>query len=651
MKRRFFISLTFLMTLLWPALAPAMAQENGVAPEEVAAAVAPEPGPTDPAELEAFLDELIPRQLAENHIAGATIAVVRDGRVLLTKGYGYADVDAGTPVDPEQSVFLIGSVGKQFTWTSVMQLAEQGKLDLDADINTYLDFRIPDTYPQPITLRHLLTHTAGFEDLYFEFLTLDPTQLMSERDWMMTHIPARVRPPGEAAAYSNYGTQLAGYIVARVSGQPYEQYVQTKIFEPLGMTHSTAESPAPANIQLAVGYLTVDGDFQEAPSFFGQPAMFPAGAHGSTAADMAQFMLALLADGDAAQGRILSAATVAQMHDTLYTPDPRLRGTAYGLFDISDNGRRTLGHDGDTLGYKSLMLLLPEERLGVFVSYNGEEADGLTRQHFGFQRAFFDHYYTPPTVEPIEPPADFAARAGRFEGSYRMARRAHSSMEKYRSMNPEIVVSDPGDGTLNIGTPWGEWRYVEAGPLYFRQVDGPSALLFRENGQGRLTHMFVDLAPQFAFERMQWYELPGFNMGLVLVCALVFLLGILVGAVRLIQSRRAGKGVGPASRGARAATWLLLAICVVNLLFVAGVFLWGEANLTPLFGITPVFRGVLVLGVVSAVLTIAALVYTALAWRDRYWGVGGRATYTLVTVAAVAFVWFLNFWNLLGWRF
>jgi CubicO group peptidase (beta-lactamase class C family) len=657
MKRRFFISLAFLMTLLLPVIAPAMAQENRVAPEEVAAAVAPEQGPADPVELEAFLDDLLTRQLAEHHIAGAAVSVVKDGRLLLARGYGYADVENGIPVDPEQTVFYIGSVGKLFTWTAVMQLVEQGQLDLDADINTYLDFRIPDTYPEPITLRHLLTHTPGFEDLYLENLALDAGDLMPEREWLVSHMPARVRPPGDAAAYSNYGTQLAGYIVARVSGQPYTQYIQEHILDPLGMTHSTAYSPVPPDLlaRTAVGYRYVDSVFQPGPNFIGQPAMVPAGSHASTATDMARFMIAHLADGDSdanlAQGRILSGSTVEQMHATLYAPDPRLRGTAYGLFDISENGRRTLGHDGDTMGFKTQLLLLPDENLGIFVAYNGEEASALTLQHFGFQRAFFDHYYSPPAVEPVQPPADFAGRAGRFEGSYRMARAAYTTLEKYRNIMGGVEISDPGDGTLLIQTPWGEWRYVEVEPLYFRQADGASAIVFRADDQGRITHMFMDVAPQFAFEKLKWYEIPGFNMGLVLVCILLFLSVIPVAVIRFIRNRRPGGEPEAAPRGARAAGWILLGICVLNLLFVAGAVLWGEANVTPLFGISPIFKIVLGLGVVSAALTAVALVYTALAWKDRRGSIAGRVYYTLVTAAAVAFVWFLNFWNLLGWRF
>lgn len=657
MKPRLFLHLGLWIALLLMAVGPAAARnETGAARTSLSTATSRQEGPTDPSELEAFLDDLFARQMAEHHIAGAAVSVVKDGRPIFTKGYGYADLANAVPVDPELTLFPMGSVGKLFTWTAVMQLVERGKLDLDTDINTYLDFRIPDTYPQPITLKHLLTHTAGFEELYFESLAVDEATLMHAREWLTGHMPARVRPPGDAAAYSNYGTALAGYIVARVSDQSYEAYIEEHILAPLGMTHTTPRSPMPSVLraQAAVGYMIVEGHHQPAPEFMGQPAIVPVGAHAASAADMARYMIALLSDGGAADPpstvpRILNESTVRQMHNTLYTPDPRLRGTAYGLFDISDNGRRTLGHDGDTLGFKAQLLLLPDENLGVFVVYNGEEADGLTRQHFGFQRAFFDHYFPPPPVEPIHPPVDFAARAGRFEGSYRMTRSAYTTLEKYRNtMMGAVEISDPDDGTLQVETPWGAWSFVEVEPLYFRRTDGQVALAFREDDRGRITHAFIDVAPQMAFEKMPWYETAGFSMGLVVVCLLIFLSIIPVAAIRFVRRRRGDENGKPAPRGAYLT---IAAICALNLLFAAGSVLWGEANLTPLFGVSTLYRAVLGLGVLSAALTVGALVYTARAWKEGYWGMTGRAYYTLVTAAAVAFVWFLSFWNLLGWRF
>jgi CubicO group peptidase (beta-lactamase class C family) len=650
------------LILLLSIVGSALAQEDRVSLNGNMPAISSRgQGPTDPAELEAFLGDLFAQDMEEHHIAGAAVAVVKDGKLFFAKGYGYADVENRIPVDPEETVFLIGSAGKLFTWTAVMQLAEQGKLDMDADINTYLDFRIPDTYPEPITLNHLLTHTAGFEERWFETFTLDADELLPVGEWLASHIPARVRPPGECAAYSNYGTELAGYIVERVSGQPYDHYIQEHIFSPLGMERSAAHLPIPPDMGAyeAIGYLD---DYQPVPhipdDYMGQLAMVPAGAHASSAMDMARFMIAHLQDGHYSDenipgARILEDSTARQMHTTLYTPDPRLLGTAYGFFDFSDNGQRTLGHSGSTLGFNTLLLLLPDQNLGVFVSYNAENVGDLTTQHFGFQRAFFDHYYPTAAVESLQPSANFAERAGRFLGTYQPAQKNFTTLEKFQNlMNGGIVVSDPGNGALLLTTPYGNWQFVEVQPLYFRQEGGQFAILFREDGRGRITHMFLDAAPQYAFEKLKWYEMPGFNLPLILGCVLIFLSMLPVAVMRFVRNRRRSDERTPTSSGARAAGWIILAICVLNLLFVAGSMVWGEAALKDLrFGASLIYNIVLGMGILSAALTVGALVYVVLAWKDGYWSIAFRAYYTLVTVAAIAFVWFLNFWNLLGWQY
>jgi hypothetical protein len=232
-----------------------------------------------------------------------------------------------------------------------------------------------------------------------------------------------------------------------------------------------------------------------------------------------------------------------------------------------------------------------------------------------------------------------------------MAQSAYTTLEKFMvffgAVNVEI--NDPGDGTLAMATPWGEWRFVEVEPLFFRQVDTPFHITFREDGQGRITHLFTDYTPQFGFEKLNWYEAPGFNMALLLACVLVFLSTILIALSRAIRNRRLSGERKPSPRGVRLAEWIILGICVLNLLFVVGSFLWN--NPRPSFGVSLNFQVVLGLGVLSAVLTASALVYAVLAWKNGYWGSAARVYYTLVTVAAVVFVWFLNQWNLLGWRF
>ena len=650
------------LVLLLSMVAPAIAQQdNGVLGSNLSTAPTLAPSPTDPAELEAFLDELMAKDMEERHIPGAAIAVVKDGHLFFTKGYGYADIENQIPVDPEQTMFRIGSVGKVFTWTAVMQLVEQGKLDLDADINTYLDFRIPDTYPQPITLKHLMTHTSGIEDRWLESLTPDASELVSEREWLVDNFPGRVRPPGEAAGYSNYNAMLGGYIVARVSGEPYDQYIQKHIFDPLGMTHSNVHLQIPENLRpfVSKSYTYSDGVLQQFPDYMGQTAGMPSGFHQASVTDMARFMIARLEGGfygDAStEMRILKEETAQKMLTTLYTPDPRLRGTAYGLFDFSDNGQWVLGHSGYAPMMYGLFLLLPDQHLGVYVVYNSQGAAGLDFQHLGFQRAFFDHYYSAPAVAPIQPPADFAQRAERFTGLYKAANSHSTTPEKIvRFLGLfALEIRDAGDGTLVVPMEGGvELRFVEVEPLYFRQVDGPFSMVFREDDQGRITSMFTDFVPHYGYVKLDWYETPGFSMNVALVCLLIFLSTLPVALFRLIRVRRMGAEQNTVSRGARVADWILLAVIVLNMLFLVGAALkFPPTQPSELHGIALTTEVALGFSLLAALLTPAAVVYTVIAWKDRYWGIAYRMYYTLVTIAAIAFVWLLNYWNWLGWRY
>ncbi|HEY6071925.1 MAG TPA: serine hydrolase domain-containing protein, partial [Anaerolineales bacterium] len=650
------------LVLVLSIAAPAMAGESrSAAGGAVPAGPSPAKGPTDPAEMEAFMDKLFAADMEKYQIAGAAVAVVKDGKLFFAKGYGYADIQKGIPVDADQTIFRTGSVGKTFTWTAVMQLVEQGKLDLDADINTYLDFHIPDTYPQPITLKHLLTHTSGFEDRWFGSAVTDARKLLSAHDWLVSDIWARVNPPGEYARYSNFNAVLAGYIVARVSGQPYDQYIQEHIFKPLGMAHSSAQGTLPAELRPleSLGYTFSDGAFQPFPEYLGQPAGMPSGGHHTTVTDMARFLIAHLqggrySDASIPEARIMKDSTMQQMHSTLYTPDPRLGGTAYGIFDWSDNGQKTLGNSGYLPPMHSEMLLLPDQNLGVYVNYNSEGGGMLTSQHTGFQRAFFDHYYPAPKAAPVQPPADFAERAGRFVGVYNTLGPFTTLVKVGALFGGGYAgrISDPGDGTLLLSLEGMEFRFAEVEPLYFRQVDGPFAIVFREDGRGRITHLFTDIMPQYALLRMDWYQTPAFNMALLQGCILIFVSMILVSVIRWIQNRWRGGDPRSGSRGPRTADLVILAISILNPVFVAGL-MWGVTGSMQniLLDVSPIVKIVLGLGVLSAVLTIGALAYTVLAWKNKYWGIASRLYYNLVTIAAVAFVWFLNNWNMLGWRY
>lgn len=659
--KRALIALALLAALVLAFGASAMAQETGgAAGKNVSGASSPQQGLTDSVEMGNFLDDLLAKQMAENHIAGAAVAVVKDGNLFFAKGYGYADIERKIPVDPEKTLFGIGSVGKTLTWTAVMQLAEQGKVDLDADVNKYLDFRIPDTYPQPVTLKHLMTHTSGFEERWAGSAAADAKEIVPAGEWLQAHLAARVRPPGDSVAYSNYNAMLAGYIVARASGKPYAQYLQEHIFNPLGMTHSTAQLPPPENLRdfVSAGYTYQDGAFQRFPDWVAQPALVPSGGQKVSVTDMARFMIMHLQDGSygdaATEIRILNETTARQMRSTYYTPDPRFRGMAHGFFDFSDNGQRTLGHRGYAAPMHSLLLLVPEQNLGVFVTYNSAGGGNVADPHLGFQRAFYDHYFPGSAGAPVQPQAGLDKRMDRFVGSYRQTSFPYTSFMKVAALFGGMTarVSDSGDGALFVNYNGSEMRFVQVEPLYFRQVDGIYAIVFREDDQGRITRMFLDPVNYTALDKLEWYETTSFNMPLLVVCVLIFVSMLLAAVIRFVWIRLVRKQ-GTGSRNARVASWVIVGVCLLNVLVVAGIA-WGAmgggmANelLEPPF----LIKVSLVLGALCVVLTVGAVVYAALAWKEKFWGVAFRVYYTVATVAAVAFVWFLNYWNLWGLRY
>ena len=340
-------------------------------------------------DVEAFLDGIVPLQLEQQDVAGATIAIVKDGKLFFSKGYGYADVKEKKPVVAEETLFRPGSVSKLFTWTAVMQLHEQGKLDLDRDVNEYLDFKIPEAFGQPVTMKNILTHTAGFEEQLKDFFAADKTN-PNLGEYVKTHIPKRIFPPGTTPAYSNYATTLAGYIVERVSGQPFTEYVEQHIFKPLGMTRSTFVQPLPPELAplMSKGYLLASDEAQEFESI----SLFPAGSMSSPATDIAKFMLAHLQEGRLGEAQILKPETVRLMHSRLFALEPAANAMAYGFYEESRNGRRIIGHAGDTTQFHSDLHLIPDAGLGFFISYNSTGRGQISPRTILWE-AFLDRYF------------------------------------------------------------------------------------------------------------------------------------------------------------------------------------------------------------------------------------------------------------------
>jgi CubicO group peptidase (beta-lactamase class C family) len=370
-------------------------------------------------DLSTFLDGFVPLALARGDVAGGVISVVKDGKVLFAKGYGYADLKTRAPVTVDHTSFRIGSTSKLFTWTAVMQLVEQGKLNLDADVNQYLDFKIPPYQGKPITLRDTMTHTPGFEETAKNLITTDDKPVNLE-SYLKAHLPARIFAPGEVVAYSNYGCGLAGYIVQRVSGQDFDDYVEQHIFTPLDMQNSTFRQPLPAALAplMAQSYKTAsDGK----PQAFEIISPAPAGAVTATALDMTHFMIAQLQDGLYGNTRILQQATAVEMHKQQHTEAPGLNGYALGFYHEDSHGQRVIGHAGDLNYFHTDLHLLLDANVGIFMSFNSAgNAGGAHVIRTALFDAFLDRYFPfqaaqPPTVSTAK--ADAARVAGWYLAS------------------------------------------------------------------------------------------------------------------------------------------------------------------------------------------------------------------------------------------
>jgi len=607
-------------------------------------------GPSDPDELETFIDGVMDAHLQAHNVPGAVVTVVVDGERFFTKGYGYGDLEGRTSVDAERTLFRPGSISKLFTWTAVMQLVEKGTLSPNVDVNEYLDFAIPDTFPEPITLEHLMTHTPGFEDVGAGLFFLDEEKLISLEDYVKGYCPARVFPPGEVAAYSNYATALAGYIVQRVSGTPFEAYVEERIFAPLGMERSTFRQPLPAELaeDMAHGYGFSQGAFVAGE--FELISGSPAGALSAAGADLAPFMIAHLKGGAFGSRRILEATTIEQMHASQYLPDPRTYGFGYGFFRNRMNDRLIVSHEGDTMLFHSGCYLLPEEGDGLFVSYNSA---GGCQARVELLESFLDRYYPAPPPEPVTPPADFSSRLDAYTGQYHPARHNFTTAEKILLLFQPVTISEGPEGNLTVnlfGTPD---QYVEVEPGLLREVQGEDRVVVDFDDQGRVTRAIPASVIPYTLFRAPWYATMTFAL-VLLISGLVLYLFTLAGwAVAFFTTRAHDKDALPPLL-ARVARWTAAAFVLVSLAFAIGLMaIMGNVN--PAYGVPDVFFGEAEgLGTVTALTyAVAALGagmvgMSVLAWVRRYWGWFGRIWYTLLALVATGWVWLLADWNLLG---
>jgi len=494
------------------------------------AAPSQDPGPVahelTAQDAQAWLDGLMPTALRTARAPGAVVVIVKDGQVLLEKGYGLADEKRRIPVDPKRTLFRPGSTSKLFTWTAVMQLVEQGKLDLDVDVNRYLDFQVPPLDGQPITLRQIMTHRAGFEERIKDLLAFDVPETPL-KEVLSGNMPARIYKAGTTSAYSNYATGIAGHMVERVSGMPFNDYIERNVFGPLGMKHSSFRQPLPDALKpdMSVGYVDAD-----TPGLgFEVINVPPAGSLSSTGDDMSHFMIAHLADGRYGDAQILKPATAQMMHTTVTRPFPDLNGIALGFYQADINGHRVIAHGGDTDYFHSDLWLFLDDHVGMFISVNALGKDGMGE---GIRddvfHEFADRYY--PKPEPLQPldAATAKAHAQLIAGRYQTTRRGETTFVSLINMIQPTTITANADGSITTKLLLEPETFVETQPFLWRQVGGHDKLQAKVV-DGKVALWSTDvLAFAFAYEPLHGLAGAGLEVPLLCVAVGVLLVSALV---------------------------------------------------------------------------------------------------------------------------
>lgn len=608
-------------------------------------------------DVDAWLDGYMPFALATGDIAGAVVVVVKDGEIVTERGFGYADVASKKPVDPKLTLFRPGSVSKLFTWTAVMQLVEQGKIDLDADVNTYLpdDFRVPPRDGKPVTMRNIMTHTAGYEEQIKNIITENPDTadyVTLLKRWM----PNRVFEAGTTPAYSNYATSLAGFIVERVSGEPFFDYIDKHIFAPLEMTHSTFRQPLPANLAplMSTGYITAS----QPPKKFEMVGPAPAGSLSSPGEDMAHFMIAHLQNGEYKGQRILGEESAKKMHDTPLTLIPPLNRMELGFFETNINGREVIGHLGDTDYFHTSLHLFLKENTGFYVSFNSAGKEAASHHlRIALFNDFADRYYPGPHSETRVDEATAKQHAVMMAGNWSGSRGAFSTFFSVIGLIGQLKVTTGENGELVIadakdlaGQPI---KWVEIAPFVWQDANGHDLLAAKvvddkvERFSFGLAGPFEVYLPAGSSRNGAWLT-PALYVSLA-VLLLTVVLWPVTALVR--RSYRARLDLSPREVSAYRAGKIgaLLIVLALGAWMFTIVSMFSDLNKTT-EAFDPVIRFDQIFGFVGFVGGFVLILWNlATVWREgsRRWP--AKVWSVLLALAALVILWIAFAFHLIGW--
>ena len=632
-----------------PPSPPQEANQTPTTPTEPAAA-----HEITAADVDAWLDGYMPFALATGDLAGAVVAVVKDGQIVTERGFGYADVAKRTPVDPKRTLFRPGSVSKLITWTAVMQQVELGKIDLDADINKYLDFVIPPRNGKPVTMRNIMQHTGGFEEQVKYIITEDPNGPRFEA-LLKAWTPTRVFDPGTTPAYSNYATSIAGYIVQRVSGESFDDYVDKHVFAPLEMKHSTFRQPLPKDLEplMATGYVLASDDAKK----FEIVGPAPAGALSSPGEDMAHFMIAHLQNGEYKGNRILKDETAKQMHDSPLTVLPPLNRMELGFFETNINGREVIAHLGDTQNFHTSLHLFLKENTGFYVSFNSAGKAGAAHHtRIALFTDFADRYFPGPRPETRVDDATAKQHAQMMTGNWVASRGSQTTFLSAISLAGQTEVGVGPKGELLIadfkslnGVPI---KWVETAPFVWQDANGHERLAAKVV-DNRVVRFSVDgESPFTVLDRVDGAHDGAWLLPALYASLVALLLTVVLWPVTAIVRRRYGARLDlppPALRAYRAGKFgALLILCGLGAWTVSIVSMFSDLNKTTA-AFDPVLRFCQVFGAIAFVGGLLLTLWNLRAvwsghrrWPAKVWSI-------VIVLSALVVLWIALAFHLIGW--
>lgn len=624
---------------------------------------APGIAPLPPAALEAFADGVITEAMDREHIVGVAVSVVQNGQVILSKGYGAASLAPLRRVEPEATLFRIGSISKTFTWIALMREVEAGRIRIDGPINLYLPetLQVRDQgYRAPVRVVNLMDHSAGFEDRTLgQLFERNVARERTLADYLRQERPRRVHPPGEISSYSNYGAALAGEAVSYVTGQPFETLIENEILRPGGLTRTTfrearppkAGLPAPMPAELArnlsEGFRWTGGGYAVRPyELLGHIA--PAGSASSTAGDMGRYMLLLLRDGQTPAGPIYGPAAARAFRTPLRPTPPGINGWLHGFVAYTLPGDRpAFGHEGATLSFMSRMVVVPGLDLGVFITANTETGEALTRR---FADRLVAQFYGPAQIFPRPGVQALRAEAGQYEGQYLGSRRAYGGLEAFIN-RPTLMatVKVTEDGRLLTRTAEdGVQTWVpegDPGRGRFISATGYERLAFALDG-GRRAESFKTSSNLMTYQRAGFWNTPGALLAaacLTLLCAAATLAGV------FLRNRREFRETTIQGRAS-------LVQNIQAVLWFAGLALFGlwSVKLADVARVMYDWPGLELImasacALVAAALTVTTAVILPAVWRGGRrldsWTGWRKAGFTLTVLVYLAFTVLLGVWG------